>query len=188
MNRLNRPSKLAGFNDSLRLLIVEQRYSLTDVGLMFGMTRQAMHQACIKRGIEHPDGSQHRGLRMMRVWDDTTNSFVPQPIRDVKRWRAWLRVAALREARRQTLQWRRNEIVEAVRGIGHIDPSWRDIWFAIGGEFIREITTHAFASHVLSLWGGTGSAKQRLAEFRAATGTVGRPVGRPSYRNMERAS
>jgi hypothetical protein len=175
-------SKLAGFDDSLRLLIQVERYSLTDAGLMFGMTRQAMHQACIKRGIVHPDGNHRRGLRVMRVWDDETNSFVPQTRPEVRREQARVRVAALREARRQTLQWRRNAIVEAVRGLDRIDPSWREVWYAIGGGLNDIQPHHAFASYVLGWWGGTGSAKQRLAEFRAATGTIGRPVGSPRMR------
>lgn len=68
------------FLPSLRLLVCRERYSLTDIGLMFGVSRERVRQWCVKYRIEHPDsgqGNSSRGLHAIRLWNDAKHCFEP---------------------------------------------------------------------------------------------------------------
>lgn len=71
-------AQLPGFADSLRLLVERERYSLTDIGLMFGVSHQRIDQLCVRLGIQHPDKLASRGMYAIRVWDDSANCFRPE--------------------------------------------------------------------------------------------------------------
>lgn len=72
---------LPGFAESLRLLITEQGYALTDVALMFGVSRERVRQLCDRLAIprRHGQGSSAGLVAHCRVWDDATHRFVPVP-------------------------------------------------------------------------------------------------------------
>ncbi len=187
---MNKPSKLPGFDESLRLLVQRERYSLFDIGMMFGISKQSVHQFCVKHGIEHPDGG--RGLNAVRVWDDARNCFAPQLRSTLRRKERCLRRESRRAERVVGMIARRARIVATMRdladGLGR-EPTWREIWLAIGGN-----ESHAYgssATRVLDEWGPrTAPLWERRAAFRSATGLRGRPSGTLGHlkHSLERAS
>ena len=72
-------AQMEGFVESLRLLVQFEEYSLTDIGMMFGVSRERIRQLCIRYDIEVP----HHGVvsgptaQVQREWDDDQNRFVP---------------------------------------------------------------------------------------------------------------
>jgi hypothetical protein len=71
------------FADSVRLLIEREEYSQTDIGMMFGVSRERVRQWCKVLGIKLK--TKGRGLKSVRVWDDFQNCFKPFPKRVVKK-------------------------------------------------------------------------------------------------------
>lgn len=89
---------------SLRLLMEVQEYSATDVGLMFGRSRERVRQWCAEYGVEQ------RGLRRgtnTRRWNDEQNCFEPVPGGGIRRERI--------EVRRRNRGQEREEFVAARR-------------------------------------------------------------------------
>jgi hypothetical protein len=58
---------------SLMELLDRQQYTLADVGVMFGLSRERIRQYAVRYGIATHFG----GLNAVRVWDDTLHQFRP---------------------------------------------------------------------------------------------------------------
>lgn len=75
---------LDGFAESLRILVEIERYSLTDIGAMFGVSRERARQLCIACGIPTPRVKAKGGLFDVRLWIDSENRFAPAPRKEVR--------------------------------------------------------------------------------------------------------
>lgn len=69
-------ASLPGFEASLRLLVEREGYSLTDIALMFIVSKERIRQLCAKYGIATPTPGTG-GLNAIRLWDDRTHRFYP---------------------------------------------------------------------------------------------------------------
>ncbi len=109
------------FADSLRLLLVDQGYSFTDVGTMFGVSRERVRQWAGALGIQkrHGQGSD------MRVWDRKAGRF--RTVGSVKNYRreAYRRKYGNRIHSTKTLAMRkrRQEILQIARELGIVPNS-----------------------------------------------------------------
>lgn len=174
---------LPGFAESLALLVERERYSLTDIGLMFGVSRERMRQLVKRAGLTYPADTP-RGLHGVRVWDDATHCFAPvllstvqrqqrQTVQDRKRDRK--RAHALEVA--ETIRTRMTlAALMLARTLGR-EPSCAELATLFGNRG---------ANHHLARWPSTGYGRvdrnrQRAAAFRRATGFTGRPVGIPGH-------
>lgn len=99
-------ASLPGFVESLRLLVVREQYTDSDIGLMFGVTRERIRQLVSEHQIAaDPSRSQTRTHKRVRVWDDDANCFRPvgaagrshlkRRVKDASRHRARVARAAL---------------------------------------------------------------------------------------------
>lgn len=149
------PSGLAflpGFVESLRLLVERERYSMTDIALMFGVSRERIRQLFDRYELEYPEGTS-RGLNAVRVWDDASHRFRPVSrgsIDQAKRLGARAVKRAKRVARRAEIQQRIVEAVTALRARLGRDPSWWEMWLAIGGS--PDATRPAAAALAVGQW------------------------------------
>ena len=75
---------LPGFAESLRLLIESHQYSLTDVAMMFNVSRERIRQLCARYRVQYQPYSSATGLNAMRIWDDTDNQFRPFQLKLVR--------------------------------------------------------------------------------------------------------
>lgn len=178
------------FLPSLRLLICREQYSLTDVGLMFGVSRERVRQWCRRHGIEHPEtNGTRRGLYAVRIWDDTTHTFRPIQKRLV--------VAA---ARRRAADQRRYRY-ETARA-AQIADRWHAAEAAVANlrwELSREPTLGEISDRLIgttnvapliSWLGGrtdragreSGDYTRIVAELVRRTGLVPRRPGTPGHR------
>jgi hypothetical protein len=107
---------LPGFVDSLRLLLESERYSFTDIALMFGVTRERVRQLAAKFGIEG-GGRAQRGLYDVRVWDDVAHRFVPRTRGDVAAENERNRRARARVELEERRIARRASLIEAIRSL-----------------------------------------------------------------------
>lgn len=177
---------LPGFDESLRLLVVRERYSYADIGMMFGVSHQNVDQWCKARRIPHPDPSGSRGNYAERVWDDGANRFRP-----VKRTllRA-ARKAALRQDRsvRRERFWaaRRARLTAGAAAIRERlgrAPTWQELASELGLPVNRSSVVY-----LIHFWGGKQkSAKQRLSEICAVTGIPHIGVGKKHRRRASAA-
>lgn len=98
-------ASLPGFAESLRLLLVEEEYTLEDVSLMFGVSRERIRQLAEKLGLtERP---QRGGLWCVRVWQDDEHRFRPVRKRILKQVATYTRRSARQQAikARYTAHW-----------------------------------------------------------------------------------
>ena len=98
---------------SIRHLLEVEQYAVTDVALMFGVSRQRIDQYAEKYGMR-PPRRMNGGCFGYRVWNDERNCF--EPVRRLlieRRQRAaeWQKQRALRPTRSA----RREEVVAAIR-------------------------------------------------------------------------
>jgi hypothetical protein len=100
---------LPDFRESLRRLLEEEQYSLTDVGLMFNVTRERMRQLAVRYDLRPPEHFTS-GLLATRVWDDTKNRFHPVTNKVLRQRAKVERVIARRNATKQRRWERRVEI------------------------------------------------------------------------------
>lgn len=68
---------LPGFAESLRLLVERERYSLTDISLMFGVSRERIRQLAALAGLDTRMVAYPKGMFAVRVWNDTAHQFEP---------------------------------------------------------------------------------------------------------------
>ena len=182
------------FVPSLRLLVQRERYSLLDIGLMFGVSRERVRQWVARYGIEHPDSAGNRGLNCLRCWDDRLNRFLPIPrgvIREEKRrargdaWRS--RLATERKAR-----WNRavSVLIAERERLGRNDLSQREMAEAIFGRRFEEgeklwgPLLQSLGRRAETRW---GSLRATVARLRREAGLVDRDT-RGEYRKGFRAT
>ena len=67
---------LEGFADSLRLLIEREKYTISDIALMFCASRERIRQLAVHFGLSTGQG-KGGGLFATRVWDDADHRFYP---------------------------------------------------------------------------------------------------------------
>lgn len=167
--------RLAGFDESLRLLLVDEQYSVTDIAMMFDISRERVRQLRDQIGIPFVKHRKSVGLHCTRLWDDTLHRFRPVSNRDLRTADAHLRERKVFT----TVTDRHAERVQRIRdlrvSLGR-DPSWREMWMVVeDGVERRERIYRDFASRVLLM---CGFRKRRLktiyhlAAFRLATGTA----------------
>lgn len=127
---------LPGFVESVRILLIEERYAATDVALMFGVSRERIRQLIVRAGIEVPD--YPRGLRARRVWDDEANRFRPVPlgeIREVERAERWAERRLIRERVREGY---RAHVIAALTAFARsVDRpvTASEAWYAVSGRW-----------------------------------------------------
>lgn len=158
------------FLPSLRLLVCRERYSLTDIGMMFGVSRERVRQWLRQHHIEHPDARDGKlrgvtGLHCVRVWDDALHRFVPVQKRALNAVRADLgrRKRVLRRAER-----RAHMVACALRLKAELgrDPHGPEIARVLGSGQQQPWP------FLLGMW-GQGTTAHRGAELREALRVVG---------------
>lgn len=141
------------FVPSLRLLVERERYSLADIGLMFGVSRERVRQWCQRYQIEHPDPRGRRGLNCLRVWDDAHDRFVPVARGLIARERRKARGDAYRRSvvANRTAKWHRAvEVLIARREqLGRADLSQREMAEVIFPH--RRIRKNEWGAHLQGL-------------------------------------
>lgn len=168
-------ANLPGFDASLRLLVECERYSMTDIALMFGVSGERVRQWCEKRGISHPDGRKI-GLHCVRVWDDSANRFSPVSRGKLTRLRKVSNGAKRRAAQAMRRAERRTMVVAALvdlRAELGREPSWTELASRLG---FTGMPTGS-ARYVASLWTGGRWTTDFIDDFTRATGYVPRPRG-----------
>jgi hypothetical protein len=169
------------FDESLRRLVVEERFALTDVGMMFGVSRERVRQWCVARGIPTPG---HRGGAACRVWDDQAHRFVGSTKGELRRLaRATRREARLtqRAARHQEMQAR---IIALRDAVGRRDLTVQEIAAVVFG---RPVSVRCGMLRVCERWCPGYRRKgipprDVLADLRAACGLERVPVGFQNHR------
>jgi hypothetical protein len=177
-------ASMPGFAESLRLLVESERYSLTDIGMMFGVSRERMRQLCEKLNVSRTSGSAV-GLMQYREWNDSLHRFIPRSRGAFKADRRRRGVVARRAERRLRLEAFRQSVVEAVtrlRGELGRDPGWRDILDAI--DPAHRYNRSAPMPIIISLWQPNSNRNSRevAQEIRDATGLGRLPRGARSHR------
>lgn len=117
--------------ESLRMLIVEQRYSITDVGYMYGVSRERVRQWCVRLGIAAPHTNR------LRVWNDVTNEFEPHKRSDFACAKARVRAIHKAKLRGEKFAQREAYVTTIVRelAIKHKRvPTSTDIVWAMFGD------------------------------------------------------
>jgi hypothetical protein len=175
-------AKLPGFAQSLRLLVERERYSLHDIGLMFGVSHQRIDQLCDRFGIRHPDRSDERGRYAMRIWDDREHRFRPVVKRVLNESRRQRERAAKRAARNQFWRERRQRIVVAtdeLRARLGRAPTWQELASSLGLPVNRNSVVY-----LAHQWdsGHRASMKARLASMCRALNV---PHLKPGHRRRQ---
>jgi hypothetical protein len=176
-------TQLPGFVESLRLLVEREQYSLTDIGLMFGVTREYVRQLCGRNEIVTPPRGAVSGTkaRVVREWDDERHCFRPVRIGGhLTTWRVLL-VEERRDIRSVVREGYRKHIVTAVASLkGRLCVTYSDAWQAVSGR--RRLGPQA-AAGMLGAWRVCcNDWSIRLPEMREAltreTGVTWGGVGR----------
>jgi hypothetical protein len=168
---------IPGFTESLRILLVEERYTLTDVAYMFGVSRERVRQWAKRLGLAHG----HHARR--RVWVEAEQRF--RPVGDDELPAVMRPYAEARQEKRraEALAPRRAAILAAGARL------YADLGRPVMLKELAALLRPEWApveSHVLlcSLWYGGGRYVRGIgAEVRAALAAAGVPVaGRSEYR------
>lgn len=170
------------FVPSLRLLVERERYSLEDISMMFGVSRERIRQLCKQHQVVHPDSARRRGLTMVRVWVDALNRFMPMPKESVVRAQRQRASLVRLSAHTKAVADRRAHIVEQVRSLAAElgrDPTVGEIATKLSG---RPMAGGRAPMYIIAKWGAPGSTtKERyrrvMAELREAAGIQARPRG-----------
>lgn len=163
------------FLPSLKLLIESEKYSLTDVGMMFGVTRERARQWCVQYGVSPHEDRYRRGLRARRIWDDTLNRFRPVPLGEISRQHQQQRVAANRTRLARSRELRRLHLIATATrlatALGRM-PTLTEIAEACLG---RPIKRNSSGGVLMSLWDTTNKrpTREKWADMKAAFKTVG---------------
>lgn len=138
-----RPSvtTLPGFVESLRLLVEREKYSLLDIGLMFGITREYVRQLCGRNGIATPPRGNVSGVsaRVVREWDDERHCFRPVPIAGHGVMTRVLIAEERRDVRSLVREGYRSHMVAAVASLRDRPfVTYAEAWRAISGRTIPD--------------------------------------------------
>jgi hypothetical protein len=178
------------FVPSLRLLVERERYSLLDIGLMFGVSRERARQWCVRYGIVHPDSGHARGFFARRIWNDALNRFEPFPTSLLRRDRIAEQRRERNAARARRLSERRSTLIAravALKAQLGRDPSHQEIAAAVLGHPVER---QSAAQKLLNWWCSTATSKNRderrrqYADMKATLAAAGirpRPLGTPGH-------
>lgn len=136
---------LPGFTESLRLLVNFEQYSLTDIGMMFGVSRERVRQLCARFRIPVPPrvpvSGKTAGVR--RVWDDEAHRFLP--VRSTALMDRELARLMRRDVRAEVRAGYRAHIAEAGRTlaarIGRPITA-REWWVEASGREVEAVVAH----------------------------------------------
>lgn len=168
---------------SLRLLLEEQRYSITDVGMMFGISRERVRQWAVKFGIQQNGYHRHNHSR---VWDDERNTFRPVLAPE---YHATMKAIPRQRKRQERIarhEAARARIVAVLKACAERlgrTPTVIEAWEAVSGTHrdTWPVSLHqGYAAGMLTgLWvgGQRRSRKGVMAQIWTATGLQPRPVG-----------
>lgn len=124
-------AQLPGFAESLRILLDDEQYAMTDVALMFGVSRERLRQLAGKFGLAAPNTG--RGLYSVRIWDDTAHRFRPVAKGVLHRQRPRSKKRAVRQ---QVRAGYRAHVEAALRALAEAAPDRRvglvDLGVALG--------------------------------------------------------
>lgn len=126
-------ASLPGFAESLRLLLVEEEYTLEDVGQMFGVTRERIRQIANKLGIT--TRAMNGGLKSVRLWQDNEHRFRPVHKSVIKRVATYDRVTKRHKTVTDKHAERWAKAVATLRDLARITertPTLRDLSRALG--------------------------------------------------------
>lgn len=173
-SKQERRSDNPDFEPSLRLLIEEEKYSLYDVGLMFGRTRERVRQWCEDLEIMTA-GPHQRGLCDCRVWNDDLNRFVPVK-KSVLKKQALLAKRHSKEVESKELkEGRRARILEVAVELKRRLSRDPTIWEIAEGVVGQQYNRHANNGYLTSMWDGSSvvSTKIKYKALRTALRRVG---------------
>lgn len=175
------------FVPSLRLLAERERYSCTDIGLMFGVSRCRVDQWFEKYCISNPDPPRQRGLMSVRVWDDDAHRFRPVRKGIVRSIRFRAKAEEMRAERGARQEARRREMIEIIvrlqASLGR-DPSLDEMASSVFGKAVPRCQG---GPYLASRWSTQKlpmrkKYREAMAAICAATGmSVERPRGGRSH-------
>lgn len=181
---------LPGFEASLRLLIEVQQYSVTDVGMMFNVSRERMRQLCNVYKVQCPGKKGSKGLNAVRIWDDNENQFKPYSRKEINDSIRSEQQAQREYNSQKTRAERRAAIAQA--------------YYALRNELGTTPTIHQWAERVrgkplaknaagptlVNYWGAEGGAvRGMLSHIRRVIGAPAAqrgPTRGPRYRKRSR--
>ena len=172
---------LPGFRRSVALLVKSERYSLTDVALMFGVTLERMRQLCKKLGIEQPGGSV--GLLAVRIWDDEANRFRAVGRGELSARPIRARVEARRVSRRQHRQAVRMNVTATIHDL-HTELGRVPTIGEVGAKLWPGVPSGQAGARLAARWYPSAARPAYKAIFReiyASAGLVPRPTGSPGH-------
>lgn len=117
-------AQLPGFVESLRILLSEEQYTISDIAMMFLVSRERIRQIAAREGL-HDAGPGHKGgLLAVRVWNDAEHRFRPIGKRTIRYQRSRAKIAARIAGRREKYAIRQAEAVHTLRELAaYLDRS-----------------------------------------------------------------
>ena len=154
-------AQLPGFAASLRILLDDEQYAMTDVALMFGVSRERLRQLVARYGMAVP--LTGRGLKSVRIWDDSAHRFQPVARGVLKRQRARRYSQTYWAARQQVRAGYRAHVEAVLRALAEAAPDRRvglvDLGVALGGVAWGDEQDEARAASLIkSAWWSTGGS------------------------------
>lgn len=169
-------AQLDGFAESLRLLLVEEQYTMHDISLMFGVTGERIRQLANQHGLQ--ERPKHGGLNCVRVWHDGERRFRPVHKRILRQLETRNRVAQRRQKRDAKYEARWQHAIAKLRDLARIlgrTPTVLELARSLGlGPNPGLIVSYLLQSSHRR----TGSS---LAPLWRAAGLSPNPVGSPGH-------
>jgi hypothetical protein len=165
---------IPGFAESLRILLVEERYTCSEVGMMFGVSRERVRQWRRALGIAPERGP------WTRVWVEADQRFRPIGRRGERREKqphVAARIADRLVQRREDAAARRVAVLDAGKTLyaelGRA-PLWREIASRASG---RVVPAEQAGGCMENIWVGAHRKVRGMgAEIRAAFAAIGVPL------------
>jgi len=160
------------FVPSLRLLVEREKYCLSDIALMFTVSRERVRQWLKQYEIRYQVKDFPRGLRACRMWNDELNRFFPVSIGKMKKEQTSKGVELrmqLKQARWKAQQLHIVEtIVELQNKLGRF-PTTLEMAEVLGfqGDPLQA------GSFLARSWCGGGNTQKKYQAFRSALTAAG---------------
>jgi len=167
---------------SLVSLVTEQGFTLTDVALFFGVSRESVRLWCNRLGVARTWGGPSR----LRVWDDTRHRFVPVSITTYKTEQAKQRAYDNTHARALKYAARIDTLrayVDRFRERRGRDPVIREIVATLPSS-----ATYAQRQHGPFLAAYVGFSTTRGSQLAQARKAIGLKPGIRGYAGWTKAS
>lgn len=162
---------LPGFVESVRLLVEREQYTLTDIALMFDVSRERLRQLCGKHHIAYPGYHGAKGMQCQRVWDAATHRFYP------------VSKGVLNRVARESAKALRKRVSDGYRA--HVETALRELakhqtapvtlaecWNAVSGDTIPNTHGH-LAQELLRTALGLKSPRRQYPSLREALTAFG---------------